>query len=395
MIVVYFWLLRVAALFNHKAKLLVKGEKQALKQIEAKLQPNAHYTWFHAASVGEFEQARPLIEKIKKEHPEKKIILTFFSPSGYEMRKNYPLADIVAYLPFATRRKSRKFVDLVKPDKAIFIKYEFWPNYLKALKKKGIPTYVVAAIFNKKQAFFKWYGVGYRKCLKLFTRLYVQDDASARLLAKYKITNTVVSGDPRFDRVSALAATAPNIPIIEQFIQEQPVLIAGSTWGPDEELLISYYEKRHNFKLILVPHEIHAEHLHKIFMRMQGRFVRYTEATPQNINMYDCMVVDTMGLLSSIYRYATVAYIGGGFGAGIHNTIEAAVYGLPVVFGPKYDKFREAHGLIACKAGFTIRNYQQMERVLDTLMATPSASGEAADAYVQSETGAVDKIDIL
>lgn len=389
---IYFWLVRVAALFNRKARKLVDGQKTVFQELEAKLEPSAQYIWFHAASVGEFEQGRPLIERLKAERPDRKIILTFFSPSGYEMRKNYPLADIVAYLPFATRKNARRFVEMVRPEKAIFIKYEFWPNYLKCLQQHNVPVYSIAAIFNPKQAFFRWYGGSYRKCLRCFTHLFVQDEASARLLARYRIGNTTVCGDPRFDRVVAIAAEAKEFPLVQKFVQDSPVLVAGSTWPADEELLVRYYHERRNFKLILVPHEIHAEHLNRIFQMLEGRYIRYTEATPQNLSSADCLIVDTMGMLSSLYRYATIAYVGGGFGVGIHNTVEAAVFGVPVVFGPEYRKFREAHGLAACGGGFPVKNYRTLAETLDGLFANPADAGRKAGEYVQSERGATDRL---
>ena len=389
---IYFGLVRVAALFNRKARKLVKGQKTVFQELKTKLEPSAKYLWFHAASVGEFEQGRPLIERLKAEHPDKKIILTFFSPSGYEMRKDYPLADVVTYLPFATRKNARRFVEMVKPEKALFIKYEFWPNYLKCLQQHKVPVYSVAAIFNPKQAFFRWYGGRYRRCLRRFTHLFVQDKASARLLARYNIRNTTVCGDPRFDRVAAVAAEAKEFPLVQQFAQGSLVLVAGSTWPADEELLMRYYHERRNFKLILVPHEIHEEHLNRIFQMLEGRYIRYTEATSQNLSSADCLIVDTMGMLSSLYRYATVAYVGGGFGAGIHNTIEAAVFGVPVVFGPEYRKFREAHGLVACDGGFPVKNYRSLAATLDKLFAHPEEAGQKAGAYVQSERGATDKL---
>ncbi|MBQ9439285.1 MAG: 3-deoxy-D-manno-octulosonic acid transferase [Paludibacteraceae bacterium] len=389
---IYFLLLRLAAFFNHhKAKLLCKGEKEAMAQISAKIVEGAQYIWFHAASVGEFEQGRPIIERLKEEHPEYKILLTFFSPSGYELRKNYDKADIVAYLPFATPKKASKFLDLVRPKMAIFIKYEFWPAYLRELHKRRIPTYLISAIFLKSQLFFKWYGGFYRRNLRYFDKLFVQDEASRDLLAKYGIENVVVSGDTRFDRVAQIASNAAPIQQIEQFVAGSPTLVAGSTWSADEQLLLKYC-RSHNVKLVLVPHEIHEQHLHDIFNRFHGRFTRFTRASMLNIDSNDVIVVDTIGMLSSIYQYATVAYIGGGFGAGIHNTLEAAVYGVPVVFGPKCKKFREALGLIECGGGASVKNYKQLERQLDIYFENPRQYGKLAGDYVTENLGAVEII---
>lgn len=389
----YFGGIRLAALFNRKARMLSCGEKQALDHIASRIENGERYIWFHAASVGEFEQGRPIMEKIKQEHPQCKIILTFFSPSGYELRKNYAGADIVSYLPFATKKKVRKFLDLVNPVKAVFIKYEFWPNYLSELKRRHIPTYIIAAIFRRNQIFFKWYGAAYRRCLYTFEHLFVQDEESRKLLAKYKINDVTVCGDPRFDRVCAIAQEAKNLPIIEQFTYGAPTLIAGSTWPVDEDMLIRYVkENNYACKLVLVPHETDKRHLHHIYQALRGRYVRYTEATPRNVEMANCLVVDTVGILSSIYRYGTVAYIGGGFGVGIHNTLEAAVYGMPVVFGPNYHKFREARQLIECRGGFSVKNYKTLKKTLDEAFEHSKEYGENAKNYVQGNKGATDVI---
>lgn len=389
----YFGGVRLAALFNRKARMLSCGEKQALDHIASRIENGERYIWFHVASVGEFEQGRPIMEKIKQEHPQCKIILTFFSPSGYELRKNYAGADIVSYLPFATKKKVRKFLDLVNPVKAVFIKYEFWPNYLSELKRRHIPTYIIAAIFRRNQIFFKWYGAAYRRCLYTFEHLFVQDEESRKLLAKYKINDVTVCGDPRFDRVCAIAQEAKNLPIIEQFTYGAPTLIAGSTWPVDEDMLIRYVkENNYACKLVLVPHETDKRHLHHIYQALRGRYVRYTEATPRNVEMANCLVVDTVGILSSIYRYGTVAYVGGGFGVGIHNTLEAAVYGMPVVFGPNYHKFREARQLIECRGGFSVKNYKTLKKTLDEAFEHSKEYGENAKNYVQGNKGATDVI---
>ena len=351
----YFLCVRIAALLGHKkARKLVEGQAQALQKIrEARSRWKAedkHHAddgpiWFHAASVGEFEQARPIIERLKQEHPEKRVLLTFFSPSGYEMRKDYPVVDLVTYLPFATRRRVRAFLDELKPSVAVFVKYEFWPAYLRELKRRKIKTFLISAIFRPKQLFFWPWGISYRNLLKAFTRLYVQDEASAELLRKYGLDRVTVAGDTRFDRVSTIASREVELPLIEQFCVGKTI-VAGSTWPEDETLLARYLEERDDVKLLLVPHEINAEHLHRIFLTFKGQYIRYSEATSGNIATCRVVMVDTLGLLSQLYRYATVGYVGGGYGAGIHNTIEAAVYGIPVLFGPNYYKFREAKNLL-------------------------------------------------
>lgn len=389
----YILILKIAAWFNPKARKLVEGERRSLDTLREKLREGEQYIWFHAASVGEFEQGRPIIERLKMQQPDKKILLTFFSPSGYEMRKDYKFADIVVYLPFATKRNARLFLDLVKPEQAVFIKYEFWPAYLHELKHRNIPTYIIAAIFRPKQLFFRPWGGWYRSMLPCFTRLFVQDEASRALLHGIGIDNVEIAGDPRFDRVHAIAAQAKAIPEIDRFVEgTKQIIVAGSTWLPDEQLLARYMQEREDVRLVLVPHEINQKHLHAIFQLFEGRFVRLSEATERNAQSCRILLVDKMGLLSSIYRYATIAYIGGGFGAGIHNTVEAAVYGVPVVFGPNYRHFREAKGLIAAGCGHSIKNYDNLQMTFDNALLHHAEQGECALRYVQSELGSTDKI---
>lgn len=408
---IYFLLIRIAAFFGHpKARLMVQGQKE-IKDLPR----NA--VWIHASSVGEFEQARPLIEKLKKTNSNLKIVVTFFSPSGYEMRKNYAQADVVLYLPFATRRNAKRFMDKLQPKMAIFVKYEFWPAYLRELKKRAIPTYSICAIFREKQLFFRWYGRSYLRLLKCFTNIYVQDEASRDLLAAHGIHHVTVAGDTRFDRVQDImnslkgdVSRAGRLTPVAEFTKGcERVIVAGSTWPKDEELLAKYMAaskeriEANGTKLILVPHEIDAEHLHYIFNLFRGRMVRYTDVqredaqcsklSIQNIlQQADVLVIDTMGLLSSIYRFGHVGYIGGGFGVGIHNTIEAAVYGIPVIFGPNYHHFREAKGLITSGAARSISNYKEIEAALDTALANHQEIGMKAAEYVAAETGATEKI---
>ena len=392
---------------NHKFKTWFRGQRETLNaEHKAILEANRGAVWIHAASVGEFEQARPLIEQLKIHNSQFKIVVTFFSPSGYEARKNYELADAVLYLPFATRRKAKKFIEALQPSIAIFVKYEFWPAYLKQLKKRGIPTYSISAIFRPTQRFFHWYGASARRVLKCFTHLYVQDEASRRLLAEHGIHECTVAGDTRFDRVAQVQRdhiqSIKDLTPIAQFVDEaNEVLVAGSTWPEDEELLEAYLKNTDGrVKLILVPHEINEDHLHRIFNLFQGRMVSYStiHAMPSNMSRLNIlhhaqvMVIDTMGLLSSIYRFGLVAYIGGGFGVGIHNTIEAAVYGVPVVFGPNYHHFREAQGLIDAGAARSIKNYSELEAALNTAFEQHETIGAKAAAYVESEKGATAKI---
>ena len=392
---------------------LLKGQREALdKEHIAQLQALRGAIWIHSASVGEFEQARPIIERLRETGERLKIVLTFFSPSGYELRKNYELVDGVFYLPFPNRHNANKFIDALQPSKVLFVKYEFWPPYLRVLKKRGIPTYSISAIFRPTQRFFHWYGKSSLNLLKCFTHLYVQDEASRALLAEHGIANCTVTGDTRFDRVKAIVDSQKSkvdsrFTPIAQFVEgAERVLVAGSTWPKDEVLLQKYIEDLRlkiedcSAKLILVPHEINEEHLHFIFNLFEGKMVKYSVISnmPSNesrVNILQhaqVMVLDTIGLLSSIYRFGQVAYIGGGFGVGIHNTIEAAVYGVPVLFGPNYHHFREAQGLIDAGAARSISNYAELEEAIETSFANHEEIGKKAADYVQSELGATQKI---
>lgn len=393
---IYFWILRLAALLGHKkARKLVTGQARALAELRewAATLGGSQVLWFHAASVGEFEQARPIIERLHSELPFRKVLLTFFSPSGYELRKNYPLVDKVTYLPFATRRNARKMLEILPLEAAVMVKYEFWPAYLKALKAKHIPTYLISAIFRPGQLFFLPWGKMYLKLLHAFEHIFVQDQLSADLLQRHGVKAVTVAGDTRFDRVTEVRKQAKDLPVVDGFVAGAPrVIVAGSTWQRDEQYLARYMAEREDVKLVLVPHEIDSAHLHEIFQYFEGRYVRYTEATPQNVNKCRVLLVDTIGVLSSIYRYGHVAYIGGGFGVSIHNTLEAAVYGMPVVFGPTWKKFREAHGLLAAGAAITVKNYREFADALDRAFDNQSIMGQRANDYVQSECGATDKI---
>jgi 3-deoxy-D-manno-octulosonic-acid transferase len=390
---IYFYKLAIfiVSFFNDKARKLYNGQRDTFEMLEEEIEPHSQYVWFHAASLGEFEQGRPVMERLKSEHPETRIILTFFSPSGYEVRKNYEGANIIAYLPLDTKRAARKFVKLVHPSKAIFIKYEFWPNYLLALQASKVPVFSISSIFRPNQIFFKWYGSWYLNILKTLHHIFVQDDISLQLLNKNGISDASVAGDTRFDRVYDLYQKSKQLMLIEEFCVGQQVLVAGSTWAKDEELLVQYLILHPNIKLILVPHEIHHAHITEISKLLDGKFVRYSDANSDNLKNTNCLVVDVIGILSSIYRYANVAYIGGGFGVGIHNTLEAAVYGVPVIFGPNYHKFREARDLIAIGGAFSISNYIILEAQIDRLLKDKTA-GKIAGEYVKNNTGATDLI---
>ena len=400
---IYILIVYLAALFNRKAKKLVRGTRAAKAELKAESKDLRNCVWVHAASVGEFEQARPIIERLRREQPNRKILLTFFSPSGYEMRRDYDKVDKVSYLPFATRHNAKLFLQAYQPSMAIFVKYEFWPAYLRELRKRNIPTYSIAAIFRENQAFFRWWGLPYRRLLGCFTTLFVQDERSRALLEKYGYENAVVAGDTRFDRVVEILKDQREIPQLMRFTEPEispvhfdaappKVIVAGSTWPKDEALLARYMGEHPELKLVLTPHEIGPEHMHQIFNLFQGRLVRLSEATLMNVNTNQVLLIDRMGMLSRLYRFATVAYIGGGFGAGIHNTLEAAVYGVPVVFGPRYHKFREAEDLIDNGAAFSVRDYHSFAAAMDEALAHPEEYGRKAGEYVRSEVGATDKI---
>ncbi len=399
-IYVYSLLVRFASLFNKKAALMCEGQSQTFDILSRKINPGEKYIWFHAASLGEFEQGRPIIEKIKAQKPEYKILLTFFSPSGYEVRKNYNLADVICYLPFDTPNNVRKFLDLAQPSMAIFIKYEFWANYLNTLKQRNIPTYIISAIFRPEQIFFKWYGMFYRNVLRCFNHLYVQDRESVKLLESVSVTNVTVTGDTRYDRVWDICQSAKNIPEIDSFVYDNKgnkikTLIAGSSWPQDENIFIPYFNDCPDIKLIIAPHEIHASHLEMIESLLKRPYIRLSEAKGKNLSEYDCVIIDCFGLLSSIYRYGEIAYIGGGFGAGIHNTLEAAVYGIPVVFGKKYGKFKEAKDLIAVGGGFSISESSEFEKLMNRFISDEEfllSSGKASLKLVESNLGVSEKI---
>lgn len=381
--------------FSRKPRKMIKGHWVVYDLLRQQREKDAQYIWFHAASLGEFEQGRPMIESIKKNHPEYKILLTFFSPSGYEVRKHYEGADIVCYLPFDKPRNVRKFLDLAKPCMAFFIKYEFWKNFLDELHRRNIPAYSISSIFRKDQIFFKWYGGLYRDVLKDFTCLYVQNDASKRFLAKIGVDNVKVVGDTRFDRVLEIKKQAKQLPLIEAFKKDKITIVAGSSWQPDEDLFIKYFNEHKEVKLIIAPHVIDELHLVEIIKKLKRPYVRYTKANEQNINNADCIIIDCFGLLSSIYRYGELAYIGGGFGVGIHNILEAAVYGIPVVFGPNYEKFKEAKELIANKGAHCIHNYEELNKLFNQFLADDKflkTTGDIAGSYVFNNAGASEKI---
>lgn len=385
----------VMSLFNDKVKKMWRGEREAFRVLRNSVDPGSRYVWFHAASLGEFEQGRPIMERLRREHPELKILLTFFSPSGYEVRKNYEGADIICYLPLDTYFNARRFLNLVHPEVAFFIKYEFWWNYLHILKRRNVPVYSVSSIFRPNQVFFRWYGRTYSNVLKCFTRFFVQNEVSRQLLAKLGITEVEITGDTRFDRVLQIKSQAKSLPIVEAFRQDYKVFVAGSSWPPDEDIFIKYFNGRDDWKLIIAPHVIGEDHLQQILSKLKGKAVRYTEATPESVADAKILIIDCFGLLSSIYGYGHVSYVGGGFGVGIHNVLEAAVWNIPVIFGPNNERFQEAQDLLASGGGRQIDGYQQFGSLMNSYIADDSlrkADGDKAAQYVSSKAGATRKI---
>lgn len=410
-IVIYFvlWGIAIASLFNEKVRKMWRGEREAFKILKQKVDPNAKYIWFHAASLGEFEQGRPLMERIRKDYPQYKILLTFYSPSGYEVRKNYEGADIICYMPVDTRLNAIRFLRLVRPVMAFFIKYEFWSNFLHILKHRNIPTYSVSSIFREDQVFFKWYGRNYAGVLKCFTRFFVQNEESKQLLEGIGITAVDVVGDTRFDRVLQIKEAAKHLPICEAFRtgvassqsadvphHDFKVFVAGSSWPPDENIFIPFFNEHKDWRLLIAPHVIAEEHLKLILSLIKGKkVVRYTQTTPEEAADADVLIIDCFGLLSSMYNYGDVAYIGGGFGVGIHNTLEAAVWNMPVIFGPNNKKFQEAQGLLKSGGGFEINTYEDFSGLMGSLMNDETflnQAGDKAGAFVAHLAGATDKV---
>ncbi len=405
-IVLYLYLfgVAIASLFNEKVRKMWRGEREAISIIKQKLDPTAKYVWFHAASLGEFEQGRPLMEQLRHDHPEYKILLTFFSPSGYEVRKNYEGADIICYLPLDTIRNARRFLRTIRPVMAFFIKYEFWYNYLHILRHRNVPVYSVSSIFRPGQVFFRWYGRQYAHVLKCFSHFYVQNETSRILLETIGITDVTVVGDTRFDRVLQIKAAAKQLPVVEAFLNSKQatgdkpkVFVAGSSWQPDEDIFIPFFNEHKDWKLIIAPHVIGEEHLQQIEHLLAGRkVIRYSKTTPtDDISDAEVLIIDCFGLLSSIYHYADVTYVGGGFGVGIHNTLEAAVWDVPVIFGPNNQRFQEAQGLKACGGGMEINHAEDFRNIMQRFLSDPQSitdAGNKAGAFVKSMTGATEKI---
>ena len=386
----------IAALFSKKVRLMIKGQHETFGKLRSEIDPDAHYVWVHAASLGEFEQGRPLIERIRATHPHIKILLTFFSPSGYEVRKNYEGADVICYLPFDTPLNARRFVRLANVKMAFFIKYEFWLNYLYELKRRKVRTFVISAIFRRNSTFFKWYGANWRKALDSFEQMFVQNEESKELLHSIGFDNVIVAGDTRFDRVAELAQAVKPVEIVEKFKGESKLFVAGSTWGPDEDILQELINDNPEIKFVVAPHEMDEGRINKIIAATKAGAMRYTRCdATTDFGSTQVLILDTIGILSSVYSYAEWSYIGGGFGVGIHNTLEAAVYGMPVAFGPKYRKFKEACDLIALGAGRSVSSAEELKAWFDELkedgdyLARLSA---LAKVYVGQHRGVTERI---
>ncbi|WP_240773221.1 3-deoxy-D-manno-octulosonic acid transferase [Pontibacter sp. SGAir0037] len=387
----------LAAPFNQKARLMLEGRKQQFERIEQALQHNqAPIAWFHCASLGEFEQGRPVIEAFREAFPTYKVFLTFFSPSGYEIRKNYPGADYIFYLPLDSASNASQFLETVRPKLAVFVKYEFWHYYLQALHQRHIPALSVSAIFRPDQVFFKSYGGFYRNILRNFQHIYTQNQSSAELLRQNGIHQVSVAGDTRFDRVLQTAASVKAIPLVEAFLQRQKAFIIGSSWPADIEVLVPLIQKyRKQLKFIIAPHEIHEAGIHDILQVLGAGTVRFSQATASAASEATVLIIDNIGMLSSLYSYGTYAYVGGAFGKGLHNTLEAAVFGLPLFFGTNYTKFQEAKDLVNLGCAFPVTNADALISAFEKVhrqQALHQSITNSEKQYVQQQAGATVKI---
>lgn len=390
--------IKIASLFNPKAKLWLKGRKNIFEELKNNIRTEDKIAWFHCASLGEFEQGRPVIESFKSNNPDYKVLLTFYSPSGYEIRKNYEYADYVFYLPLDTPGNAKRFLNIVNPAYVFFIKYEFWYFFLNEINIRKIPLYLVSGIFRKNHRFFKRQSTKSRKMLGFFTHFFVQNEESKKLLESINIKNVSVTGDTRFDRVFEITQQSKNLPLIEKFAKDSLVIIAGSTWKPDEELLIKYFNERNiSFKVIIAPHEIHKENINRIIKSINGNrpVLKYSESNEENISRANVLIIDSIGILSSVYKYGDIAYIGGGFGKGIHNILEAATFGMPIIFGPAYQKFKEAVDLIKLGGAIAIENYTELSKALNMLIDSKEKikqMSEISSEFVHTNKGATAEI---
>lgn len=391
-------ILKVLALFNKKIKLFVDGRKGTFTILKQHIKKTDTVIWMHCASLGEFEQGRPILEKLKEKHPTKKLVLTFFSPSGYEVRKNYYGVDVVCYLPLDSDKNAKRFLNIVHPETAIFVKYEFWPNLLKELKIRNIDTILISGIFRENQVFFKWYGSFMRKALDAFSYFFVQDKLSETLLKSLDIEHVTACGDTRFDRVYEITKQDNQLDFISKFKNNTYTLVAGSTWKEDEELLVNYINNKAsgNEKFIIAPHNINAKNIQELKKLISKKVVLFSEKEGENLENYQVFIIDTIGILTKVYSYADIAYVGGGFTkSGVHNVLEPATFGLPILMGPNYSKFIEAKELVAKEACFSVKNSQKLSVLLSSFFIDKIKrleTGSKALNYVINKTGATAKI---
>lgn len=389
--------LKIVALFSPKIKLFVEGRKNVFSILEEKIKSEDKTIWFHAASLGEYEQGLPVIEKIKEKYPSHKIIITFFSPSGYEVRKNNTVADVTIYLPLDTKSNAKRFLKLVHPEFAFFIKYEFWLNYLKELEKSKTPTYLISGIFRDSQMFFKWYGGFYRKALKAFTYFFVQNESSKQKIEAIGFKNVIVSGDTRFDRVAAILERDNTLDYIENFKNNQQTIVIGSSWPKDEVLITEYINQApENVKFIIAPHNIKADQISNLKLQITKSTVLFSEKENKDLSSYNVFVIDTIGILTKIYSYGTIAYVGGGFGnPGIHNILEPATFGIPIVIGPNYSNFAEAVSLVGLGGCIPISNVSELKEILDRLLTDQTflkEKSQICESFIQDNKGATNAI---
>lgn len=382
----------IFSLFNNKAKLWVDGRKDILQNIKSTINPSDEISWFHCASLGEYEQAKPVIEKLKQQNPKFKILVTFFSPSGYEIKKNEPLIDYVFYLPIDTENNAKQFIEIIKPKMVFFVKYEFWYNYINQLNKKNIPTYLISGVFRENQLFFKWYGKWYKKVLNGFTHFFVQNSDSEKLLIANNFTNVTFSGDTRFDRVYENSLNPKQLPLISQFKNNNILIVGGSTWQPEEEILADYIKSNPNQKLIIAPHDISEKHITQIENLFNRKTLRYSKANESNIQSTNILIIDNIGLLSTIYQYTDIAFVGGGFSGALHNILEPASFGNVVLFGQKHQKYHEAKDLISANGGFSIQNNIEFKHKIELLLPKLHQYKINSKNFIIENKGATDKI---
>lgn len=390
-------ILKLLALFSPKMKLFVEGRKSVFQTLKDKIHPDDKVFWFHAASLGEYEQGLPVIEKVKEQFPHHKIVITFFSPSGYEVRKNNVIADVTVYLPLDSKDNAKRFLDLVHPEKVFFIKYEFWPNYLNELKQRNISTYLISGIFREKQVFFKWYGGFYRKALQTFNYFFVQNEKSKILLQSIGFTNVRISGDTRFDRVVAILGKDNSLDFIEQFKNNQTTIVIGSSWPTDEELLVNFINQADsNVKFIIAPHNIKEVQISNLKSQIAKKTILFSEKENQNVSDFQVFIIDTIGILTKIYSYADIAYVGGGFGnPGVHNILEPATFGIPIVIGSNYSHFAEATALVGLEGCISVKNQSELNEAFNLLLQNEDEryeKGHICSTFVQMNKGATDRI---